>query len=423
MNAKLLFIRILITVSVFLSVVLFSCNRNDAPLCDLYTPETGSIFEEGDTITFKTDATDSDGTITEVRYYVNNEGHSLVNAFPYEFELFTSGMELGKYTIKAEAFDELGASTTDEVEIELIERMLVPIPDFEVDRYGGRAPLRVQFTDKSINNPTSWHWDFGDGETSREQNPVHVFRHTGYNYVTFTVENRKGSNTNEEPYIISITDSIGFYYPCLDQPTVTDVDGNEYNTVYMQGQCWLKENLKVTHYPDGTEIQKLSSDYDWAILADNNTDGAYCTLWFDEELNFGHLYTWAAAVNGDASGSQVQGICPDGWHIPTQADWELLYTNANELCPYHFAGLIMSHYDDHWYRRGNNTTQFSAVGTGFRNATLGSIEKVKKYANWWSSTNESDTTAFGFRLNQDEYEPIAEEFEKSSGFAVRCIKD
>ena len=73
-----------------------------------------------------------------------------------------------------------------------------PTADFTADERRGVKPFTVTFTDLSAGNPTSWKWDFGDGSTSTEQNPVHVYQQEGAYDVTLTVSNSYGSDTNKK---------------------------------------------------------------------------------------------------------------------------------------------------------------------------------------------------------------------------------
>jgi PKD repeat protein len=78
----------------------------------------------------------------------------------------------------------------------------------------GSPPLTVQFNDLSSNNPTSWEWDFGDGSTSTEQNPVHVYTEEGTYTITLTVYNPYGSS------VLVIADRILVYYQRLFLPVI-----------------------------------------------------------------------------------------------------------------------------------------------------------------------------------------------------------
>ena len=93
------------------------------------------------------------------------------------------------------------------------------------------------------------------------------------------------------------------YAPC------TDYDNNHYTIVETGSQTWMAENLKSTHYPDGTAAAYYVYDHDPT-----------------NSLIYGRLYAWSVVMNGAASSntnpSNVQGICPDGWHLPSQAEWQ-----------------------------------------------------------------------------------------------------
>lgn len=101
--------------------------------------------------------------------------------------------------------------------------------------------------------------------------------------------------------------------------SVVDIDGNIYNTVLLDRQCWMKENLRVSRQPNGNIIPlstEMSSTTPFRYLADND----------DERVNeLGYLYNWAAVVNqrneSDKVPSGVQGICPAGWHVPSNQEY------------------------------------------------------------------------------------------------------
>ena len=96
--------------------------------------------------------------------------------------------------------------------------------------------------------------------------------------------------------------------------TVTDIDGNVYEIVQIGDQLWMAENLKVTHYNNGDEILNITNHTEWI----NHTGGAYAEYEnsIDIEL-FGNLYN-GYTLNDD------RGVCPDGWHLPTDQEWKNL---------------------------------------------------------------------------------------------------
>ena len=113
---------------------------------------------------------------------------------------------------------------------------------------------------------------------------------------------------------------------CPGTPTVTDVDGNIYSTVQIGSQCWMKEDLRTTHYADNTPIP-LTDEYDYESEDPFRKIPTY-TDYYGEPVDvpeYGYLYNWPAVMHGSASSdadpSGCQGICPDGWHVPSRSEW------------------------------------------------------------------------------------------------------
>lgn len=110
---------------------------------------------------------------------------------------------------------------------------------------------------------------------------------------------------------------------CAGASTVTDYDGNVYHTLQIGSQCWMAENMRTTHYADG-EIIPIGS----ACFYPNNNSS--------NKSQYGLLYTWYTATRNVSSGtnpSGVQGICPYGWHVPSDAEWnELLSQPQLMVC-------------------------------------------------------------------------------------------
>src|SRR6056297_474152 len=184
--------------------------------------------------------------------------------------------------------------------------------------------------------------------------------------------------------------------PVTDDPTnegtVTDIDGNVYSTVIIGDQEWMAENLKTTTYNDGTSIDLVTDDTDW----ENNTTGAYC--WYDNDQanyaeTYGALYNWHAVNNGN--------LCPDGWHVPTDAEWTTLedYITSDGHIGTEGAALKATY---GWYDDGNGTDDygFSALPGGGRHYDY-SFFGEGYFGSWWSSTESSSSIAWVRGLTYD----------------------
>ena len=114
--------------------------------------------------------------------------------------------------------------------------------------------------------------------------------------------------------------------------TVTDIDGNTYNTVYIGRQCWLKENLRTTTYADGIPITKATANLCQSSNVSNdnhNSNPSSCYYYPNNDSSNvyerGLLYTWEAVLRGAGSSgsnpSGILGVCPFGWHVPSSREW------------------------------------------------------------------------------------------------------
>lgn len=226
--------------------------------------------------------------------------------------------------------------------------------------------------------------------------------------------------------------------PCPGMPTITDIDGNTYNTVLIGDQCWMKENLKVTHYPNGEAIPNITNDREWEALENNNTDDAYC--FYDNNANseYGALYTYAAAIgdNWTRDNAQGQGICPDGWHLPSDEEWKILEGTADTQFP-----VGDSEWDDYgsrgydsgthmkstsgWESNGNgdNSSGFAALPGGGRDYDGGVFSYAGYYGYWWSATEGISNTSWNRHLGYISADVHRSYNSKSYGYSVRCTRD
>ena len=222
--------------------------------------------------------------------------------------------------------------------------------------------------------------------------------------------------------------------PCPGTPTVTDIDGNVYNTVRIGNQCWMKENLRTTHYADNTAIPADSTFISYT--------GPYHYAPNNDESNvetYGYLYNWAAVMHGAASStanpSGVQGICPTGWHVPSDAEWTLLTDYVSSQSQYvcgndntNIAKALASTMG--WNSSieicavgdmpsGNNATGFSALPAGDYSGSY----SFGGPANFWSATENYDYEAWSRSLLYDFADVYRSYDFKWFGLSVRCVRD
>jgi PKD repeat protein len=115
---------------------------------------------------------------------------------------FNAGATQGEATVIATT-----GRVTESVRIQVSD-LAPPQASFAADTLSGGSPLTVTFTDQSLNDPTAWIWDFGDGATSREQRPTHVYTTTGTYTVTLNASNALGADSLTKPSYISITETL-----------------------------------------------------------------------------------------------------------------------------------------------------------------------------------------------------------------------
>jgi uncharacterized protein (TIGR02145 family) len=207
--------------------------------------------------------------------------------------------------------------------------------------------------------------------------------------------------------------------------TVTDIDGNVYQTVKIGDQWWMAENLKVTHYRNGDSIPNVTDNYTWEYL----TSGAYCE--YNHDISnvavYGRLYNWHAADDS-------RSIAPEGWHVPSDTEWKQLemYLGMSQaeadlqgLRGTDEGGKLKEVGTTHWLSPNTGATDesgFTALPGGYR-VTWGDFADLAYYACFWSSTEGGDNPAWYRRLRCDGPDILRHCNSKRFGFSVRCVKD
>ncbi len=201
---------------------------------------------------------------------------------------------------------------------------------------------------------------------------------------------------------------------------VTDIDGNEYVTVIIGEQEWMAENLKYLPSVVGPATGSETTPH-YYVYGYVGTDVAEAKATTNYQ-NYGVLYNWWATIdNGNASASNpsdVQGICPDDWHLPSDAEWKEL---TDYLGGENVAGKKMKSRSG-WSDGGNGTniSGFNGEPGGMRNEE-GLSDRMGGFGYWWSSTEYTPTQAFARRLVSSDDECSRNHTAKAIGRSVRCI--
>ena len=203
--------------------------------------------------------------------------------------------------------------------------------------------------------------------------------------------------------------------------TITDIDGNIYNTVAIGTQTWMVENLKTTRYRNGEQIPYVSSSTDWVNLS----TGAYC--WYDDvisnkDLN-GALYNWYVV-------NDSRMISPVGWHVASVADWTKLitYLGGTNLA----GGKLKETGTLHW-RTPNfgatNESGFTALPSGLRSYTDGKYwygpmsNHLYSNGHFWSSSEKDALIGWGYDVDSSHSAVYKDYDNKKVGYSIRCVKD
>jgi len=216
-------------------------------------------------------------------------------------------------------------------------------------------------------------------------------------------------------------------------------DCKVYTTVLIGTQCWMAQNLNVGTMIAGSGNQNNTGTIEKYCYSDLESN---CTM-------YGGLYQWAEVVqylNGATNTTSwnpvptgnVQGICPTGWHLPTDAEWTTLTTYVSSQTAYQcnsnvaYIAKSMAATTNWTTYTGtciigdnlaaNNATGFTALPGGYRRDN-GTFDAVTDYGFWGSSTELSAANAWGRGLGYGSAFVYRDGSSKSDGFSVRCLRD
>ena len=222
----------------------------------------------------------------------------------------------------------------------------------------------------------------------------------------------------------------------IDAQTVTDGDGNTYNTIKIGGHIWMIEDLHTTKCNTGTAITLVfdatiwgaltTPGYSWydatnthTMVAQNNAKIAQIAA------GYGALYNWYAVTSCN--------ICPDGWRVPSDAEWTALIdfldpatVDPNAFSQSFVAGSALKEIgNSHWLlpnTDATNSSGFSGLPGGAR-LFNGTFLNFGNNGFWWSSTEKNTSNAWYRSLETFTGNVTRDDGNKKDGFPVRCLRD
>jgi uncharacterized protein (TIGR02145 family) len=293
-----------------------------------------------------------------------------------------------------------------------------------VQQHGTRRTLRTVAMDGAANGTSALTYLGGSPAVAKAKDnrslftwqPGEALQYTAYITDAGNVLYRMADDAITQGAIVFI---FGPGTQCAGTSSVTDIDGNHYPVVQIGAQCWMGANLKTSHYRDGSAIGTTSN-------ADVNGWQGYPSV--QKEAVYGRWYTWYAVDN-------ARGVCPTGWHVPSDAEWMELRDHlggeavaggalkSTASIPGLGGGLGL------WQVNSNggatNTTGFTALAAG---GYEGGGHALEGQATWfWTSTPFDGTRSWFYDLGytspslgrQGDSGPQ----NVTSGYSVRCVMD
>lgn len=310
-----------------------------------------------------------------------------------------------------------------------------PVASFTVDPVSGSIATNFNFDasgssdeeDAASSLLVRWDWENdGNWNTTYSSTKTATYKFSAAGTYTVKLEVRDSENaTGTTTKTVTVTGSgTVMNQPCPGTPTIT-YEGRTYNTVLIGSQCWMKENLNV-----GTMISSTTPQEDNGVVEKfcYNNDPNNCAT-------YGGLYQWSELMQYVTT-SGAQGICPPGWHVPTDAEWctmttyidpavnctETTYTGNDG------GGKLKEAGTDHWIQPNagaTNQSGFKALGSGIRFSptTTPNFSDLNEFAYFWTSTRVSSQNAVSRALTFNNAQVGRFNTSRNWGAAVRCIKD
>ncbi len=292
----------------------------------------------------------------------------------------------------------------------------------------GNVDIFYNLTGSAPSYFVSMEVSFDNGSTFAAVSPTFLTGTSGITPGTnlHLIWNGKGSNNNTYSTQSKVKLIVSNSFPC-GVPFTDSRDGKIYNTVQIGAQCWLRENLNIGTRINGSSGQTNNSIAEKFCYNDLESN---CTI-------YGGLYQWDEMMQYVTTAG-VQGICPTGWHIPTDGEWCTLtqFLEPTVNCgQVGFRGTnvggkmkspgTMEDSTGLWYSPNTGATNesgFTAVPAGYRYDN-GFFYNIGGNGFWWSSSTDDVDNAWYRALSCNQSSVYRYYFSKYIGSSVRCLRD
>jgi uncharacterized protein (TIGR02145 family) len=386
---------------------------NQAPVVNITAPASGSQHTIGSTVIISASASDADGSVANVIFFVDGTLKSINTSPPYYYNWNTDGYSEGSHTLQARATDNDAATTDTEItvfletpinqppicditspingaEFDLDEDIDFSVTASDPDGHIINVKFYINGTLKKTDTSAPYNYSFNSCDLR-----------LGSNSLTAVAVDNGGEETND---LATITIN--------NTGTMTDIDGNQYQIVKIGDQIWMAENLKVTHYSNGDPIPNVTNL--WGTL----TSGAYCVYNNNNDLmdTYGILYNWFAV-------NDTRKIAPEGWHMPTDEEWQTLvdYLGGPSVA----GGKLKETGTTHWAypnTGATNSSGFNAIPGGYCH-TNGLFYYMGAFSVWWSSTQYNSNYSWYRSISYSGPGIDRDRYYKTLGHSVRLVKN
>ena len=196
--------------------------------------------------------------------------------------------------------------------------------------------------------------------------------------------------------------------------SVSDIDGNVYQTLEINNKVWMAENLRTTRFSDGEEIKLVTKNTEWM----KNHEPGFA--WYNNDSSmfkvpYGGLYNAYAAMD--------ERICPEGWHVPSLEEIKSLVSSLGDSTS--AGGKLKVEGLSQWHSPntgGGNSSGFSALPAGLRYFE-GTFSSLSYFTAFWTTTEADSSSAYFLGLSYLDATASISKKSKKNGFSIRCIKD